>query len=61
MVIILIAHGLLHILLDRMTGVHDIYHIVNGWQALELVLHHLLELGFFTKNSLEECIDVFHL
>lgn len=58
LVVIIFVDVLLHILLRRMTGIHNIHHIVNGGQALELILDHFLEFLSFAQYLLEEGVDI---
>jgi len=60
-VIVFIADLLVHALLDSVTSVHNIHHIVNCWETLKLILNHFLVFGFFAKYPLEERADVFYM
>ena len=61
LVIVLVSNLLMHILLDSVTCVHNINHIVYGWQALKLILNHFLVFWLLAKDPLEERADIFDL
>lgn len=60
-VIVFSTDLLLYVLLDSVTCVHYIHHIVYGRQALKLILNHFLVFWFLAKDPLEERADIFDL